>query len=305
MLQPSASKKVRIVSSVLPEKSELKDLSIKTIQLDKKELQDVPFDPFNGELTSLFNCEKCLQGCTALTLPIHTIDGLKKDRIETYQCESLSDILSVTNQLKPNELAFIIYRRKWDKTECRLIDLEVSFTFTLLTNQGLNNKSQALNIVNELFSSRPEGTEFFGIKFDLWFEQKQKLREIVLLRGVNPDWRRKKVSTQISLNCLEQLFNMYSGDEPQLNFRACHIGTVKFCYPLNPFYHRETKEHLRDIDPEHSDLKLSEFIRNEGFEDYSDFSYDGITTSAHCPHQFTRLSKLLLQYKVRKILDQV
>ncbi len=268
-------------------------------------LQDSLIDVINGELTFLFDSEKCLQGCSALTLPIYTIDGSKKNVVKTFQCENLSDILLVTNQLKSNEVAFIIYRRKWSRSEYRSIDVEVTLTFTMLTNQGSNNEAAALNIVRGEFFDKPQNTQFFGISFNLWFDKKQKLREVGLLRGVNPDWRRKKICTQVSFNCLELIFNNYSHDEPQLKFTATHIGTVKFCYPLNPFYHRETKKHLRDINPEHSDLKLSEIIRYQDFEDYSDFHYHEQSARAYCPHQSISLRKLLLQYKLRRILDQV
>ena len=300
----SSNKETRIVSTLVPEKKPA-DLSINTIELDKTKLQNGVIDVINGELTSLFDSEKCLQGCSALTPPICTIDGSKKDVVKTFQCENLSDILLVTNQLKSNEVAFIIYRRKWSRSEHLSIDVEVSLTFTMLTNQGSNNEPAALNIVHEEFYDKSQNTQFFGIKFDLWFDKNKKLREVGLLRGVNPDWRRKKICTQVSLNCLELLFNNYSHDEPQLNFTASHIGTVKFCYPLNPFYHRETKKHLRDINPEHSDLKLSEIIRYEDFEDYSEFHYHEQLARARCPHQSISLRTLLLQYKLRRILDQV
>ncbi len=182
---------------------------------------------------------------------------------------------------------------------------KLSITLALTSNRGSErNKIIAYSIYREEFVGRPENIDFFSLKFDLRFGQNKKLKEIVMLRGVNPFWRKKGICTRVSLNFLEKIYQNYSADRPQLKFNACHIATVKFCYPLNRFYHRETDLHLRDIDPSESDFKLIDIVQSND-EDFSDFSYDRRLDSASCLHRSIDLKKFIDQYKLRNLFSEL
>ncbi len=87
---------------------------LKDLIKSKKNSSSFRNDIYECDLRLLFQHDDLLCNCSAFELPIFDSDGIKKDEIRTYLCENMSDIISVTNELKNNELAFIVYRCKWE-----------------------------------------------------------------------------------------------------------------------------------------------------------------------------------------------
>ena len=253
-------------------------------------------DYFDANIGSLLSSSEILSGCDCLLSSTVFFDGSSKKKIKDFFCQSKREILYIPSLLEKDELAFVVYKRDWTKSD-------YSITFFMLSNASCEDHVSI--ITSETYLNNPEYLESFAIKLDIYFNPDNRLDRIVLLRGVNPKFQRNGICTKVTRNSFK-VIDLYLGEQESkvMCCTASHIGTVKFFYPLNKYYHRITGEHLRDLHPVDSLLRISDFTASH--DDLSAFFYNpNVSTSARCLHESVPLKKLLSQLQLKDILNKL
>ena len=241
---------------------------------------------FLRNLPSILSHNHVLSECPFFKLPIHLHDGSMYTEIKTVVCSNAKGVEDTLSSLRDTELAFIVFHE--DKGS----NLEIILSL-------FSNKSGKEVIKEMIGGYLGGGLEFFGIAFTLEFDLSGDLTTISPGRGVNERFRKNKICTSLSRAALENIYKHLGSEKTEMeSYTACHIGTVKFYYPLNCFFRKSTLESLRNFDPRSTSLKIDDIEKRQ--ESLDVFNLIGV--SAKCPDKYINLERLLLQYQVRDYL---
>ena len=213
-------------------------------------------------------------------------------KIQTYVCETEEEVTDLLKSLTIDDCVLIIYKSSGESTEL--------LTLSLITRRDESYiPRQVESIIKSLVFSE---MDFFVITFQLDFDANGKLKSIDLNRGVSPMYQKKGICTEISRKVLEVIHSHIGNSETKVYCdSACHIGTVKFFYPLNCFYYKGSKKSARNFFPGSEYMNASDF--EKGAHCLDGLSYNPPCVTASCPDGWVNLKKLLLQYKMKDLLE--
>lgn len=241
---------------------------------------------FVDHLPLILNHCQILGECPFFRIPISLKDGKAYKEIKTEVCSNSEKINDILMSLEDNELAFIVYYQDNEN--------QLKIKLSLFSNES--GEAEIDDMIGGFLGS---GLEFFGMSFTLSFDPNGELITISLARGVNEKFQKNRICSSVSIEVLKKIYEHLGSEITKMNScSASHIGTVKFYYPLNSFYRKNSFKSLRDFDPRNSPLTLVEVEKRQ--ESLDAFKMRGI--KAKCPDRQINLEKLLLQYQVRDAL---
>ena len=271
-------------------KMEQRSVAVLEIQLDKATETKACREYLFSNLEVVLDAQKVLPDF--LIKEILSIGAIKDPTIQTYVCVSEEEVTAVLNNIRRDECALIIYRVKQQLTELLTLSL-------IRRSDDSKIKKQVGSIVKSLVFSE---MDFFVITFELDFDIDGSLKSVDLNRGVSHLYQKKGICTEISRKVLGEIYSYIGKPETKVYCdSACHIGTVKFFYPLNRFYYKDSKKSARNFVPGREYVDTSNFEKGDHCLD--GLSYNPPCTTATCPDGWVNLKTLLLQYKVKDFLE--
>lgn len=284
-------------SGVYLQNRKITPTEIQLLKLDKASPSESSFKFFLENIGKIFNFESISVESRALTLPLLLPDGRLYERVRTIACSDAKKVQEKILSLSEKELLFVI--RYSDES----YGGENIFVIKLCL-VGKENSIYDENIEEYLCCRdyKNNNASLFGFSFALNLDNHFELNSVEPHRTVRVDMQRKGISNDVSTNILNQIYKFLGNDETTIvSGNSIHIGTVKYFYPLNMFYRKSDGFSIRDINPSTSSLSIDDIIRGEDCLDDFEF-YPGENT-ATCLTNRINLKTLLLQHKLRKVLD--
>ena len=240
-------------------------------------------------LKHIFHHSEILAGCEFFNLPVRIPCRSDYKKIITYVCKNSDEIKSYLHTLTDTELAFIIYYENTKGSNKLYIALSMfSKNF---------EETHVSKLVSHFF-----GGEFFGIAINLSFNSEGDLSEIFFGRYVCESIRRNSICRHISRSALYKIYSHLNSENTNISScGACHIGAVKFYYPLLSYYDKQTGECSSDIDPRIESVCLDNLEKKT--ESLSYLSSSPESDFASCPDKRINLGKLLCQYQLKDALE--
>ena len=271
------------VFSASPEAKKRKISSLASEQcvfcLQKAPLEKTGRKYFVDNLALILSHDQILHQCDFFKTPIHLNDGSIYEDIKTLvfsDTVDTKDIEVTLRSLRNTELAFVVYYRYFGD--------QFHLTLSLFSNKFKEHVREMANC------SFMRGLEFFSVCFYLDFGLNGDLINVFPERGVNERFRRKGICSSISLVALTKIYEHLGSEKTVIYSGASiHIGTVKFNYPLNCFFRKNTSESLRYFDPRSSSLTFDDIEKRE--ESLDVFKFDPETSLAKCPDQEINLEQ--------------
>ncbi len=153
---------------------------------------------------------------------------------------------------------------------------------------------------NTLSTFAGDNLEFFMISLHLHFDIGNNLITITPGAGVRKELRQKGIFSSVTIAALEKINKHLGSEITQIaSDTSILIATKKFFYPLALFYRKSTSESLMNFNLESHPLPLDDIEKRHKLPDI--FQED---LGAKCPDRSLPLRKLLLQYRVRNILQK-
>ncbi len=266
------------------------------VALERAPNVESSFGFFVENICDILSFERISVNCDALKSPIIVGDDLYPKRVQLIIIFELDGIEKTIKSLSKGELSYVIVVVDNVSGESRELDLVLLLT----RNCGSVSKEASLDLLNPIHNPNI----LFSMLFRLKFMISKTLSSVEPHRDVHLDLQRKNICNSVSKNVLEQIYKYLGHDNLEIICgNSLHIGTVKFFYPLNKFYTRSGAVCLRELEPGHTSMPISDI--RVGQDKLTDFKYDEKTTRASCLTSKMILKTLLQQHKLREFLDSM